>query len=71
MKIGTDPDPGSEQVHYGSGSRQNFDTDPDPSKNYTDPDPGKKGFNTIRKIFKILFKKRSHSMFCVYYLTTI
>ena len=37
-----DPDPGCEKMYYGSGSRVNFDTDPDPGKNYTDPDPAKK-----------------------------
>ena len=33
----TDPDLGSEKVHYrsGSGSRANFATDPDPGKNDT------------------------------------
>ena len=34
-----DPDPGSEKIRY--GSRTNFDTFPDPGKNYIDPDPGK------------------------------
>ena len=40
----TDPDPGCEKIHYGSGSRVNFDmdTDLDPGKNNTDPDPTKK-----------------------------
>ena len=41
----TDPFPGCEKVCYGSGSRANFKTDPDPEpgKNDTgtDPDPGK------------------------------
>ena len=27
-----DPDPGCEQIRYGTGSRANFDTDPDPAK---------------------------------------
>ena len=27
-----DPDPGLEQIRYGSGSRPNFGTDPDPGK---------------------------------------
>ena len=40
------PDPGCEKICYGSGSRSgsraNFDTDPDPGKNYTDSDPAKK-----------------------------
>ena len=42
--IDTDPDPypGCEKIRYGSGSRVNFDTDPDPGKNNTDPDPAKK-----------------------------
>ena len=38
----TDPDPGCEKIRYGSGSRVNFDTDSDPGKNNTDPDPAKK-----------------------------
>ena len=38
-----DPDPGCEKIRYGSGSRANFDTDPDPGKKDTDPDPTKKG----------------------------
>ena len=40
----TDPDPRCEKICYGSGSgsRVNFDTDPDPGKNDTDPDPAKK-----------------------------
>ena len=38
----TDPDPGCEKIRYGSGSRVNFDTDLDPGKNDTDPDPAKK-----------------------------
>ena len=37
----TDPDPCSEKNRKGSGSRLNFDTDPDPGQNVTDPDPGK------------------------------
>ena len=37
-----DPDPVCEKIRYGSGSRMNFDTDPDPGKNDTDPDPAKK-----------------------------
>ena len=39
-----DPDPGCEKIHYGSESRSraNFDTDLDPGKNDTDPDPAKK-----------------------------
>ena len=41
--VDTGPDPGSEEkIFYGSGSRTNFDTDPDPGKHDTDPDPGKK-----------------------------
>ena len=36
-------DPGCEKTRYGSGSRANFDTDPDPGNSYTDPDPAKKG----------------------------
>ena len=50
----TDPDPGCEQICYGSGSRTNFDTDLDPGKNDTDTDldPGKKGIST-RKILKM------------------
>ena len=39
----TDPDPGSEKICYGSGSRANFDTDLDSGKNDTDPEPAKKG----------------------------
>ena len=37
----TDPDldPGCEKIRYGSGSRVNFDTDPDPAKK--DQVPGK------------------------------
>ena len=38
-----DPDPGSEKICYRSGSRANFDTDPDSGKNDTDPEPAKKG----------------------------
>ena len=38
---------------YGSGSRPNFDTDPEPGINDTNPDPGKKGFST-KKIIKNL-----------------
>ena len=38
----TDSDPVCEKIRYGSGSRANFDTDPDPGKNDTDPDPAKK-----------------------------
>ena len=34
-----DPDPGCEKIRYGSGSKVNFDTDPDQGKNNTDPDP--------------------------------
>ena len=51
-----DTNPGSEKIRYGSGSRQNFDTDPDPGNNNTDPDPdpGNQGFST-RKTFKIGF----------------
>ena len=37
-----DTDPGCEKNRYGSGSRVNFYTDPDPGKNNTDPDPAKK-----------------------------
>ena len=37
-----DPDPGCEKICYRSGSRANFNTDPDPGKNDTDPDPAKK-----------------------------
>ena len=37
-----DPDPGCEKIRYGSGSRVNFDTNPDPGKNNTDPDPAKR-----------------------------
>ena len=29
----TYPDPGCEKIPYGSGSRTNFDTNPDPAKN--------------------------------------
>ena len=47
-----DTDPGDEKTRYGSGSRANFDTDPDPGKNDTNPDPGKKGLST-EKIFKM------------------
>ena len=28
-----DPDPGTEKIRYGSGSRTSFDTDPDPGRN--------------------------------------
>ena len=42
VDTGTDPDPGSEKIRYGSGSRPNVDTDPDSGKNDTDTDPGKK-----------------------------
>ena len=40
----TDTEPGCEKIHYGSGSgsRANFDTDPDPGKNDMDPIPAKK-----------------------------
>ena len=43
-RIDTDPDPGCDKICYGSGSvsRVNFDTDPNPGKNNTDPDPAKK-----------------------------
>ena len=34
----TDPDLGCEKISYGSGSRANFDTDPEPGKNDPDPD---------------------------------
>ena len=39
-----DPDPGCDEICYGSGSRTNFDTDSDldPGKHDTDPDPGKR-----------------------------
>ena len=37
-----DPDPGCEKIRHGSGSRANFDTDLNPGKNDTDPDPTKK-----------------------------
>ena len=30
-----DPDPGCEKIRYGSGSKVNFETDPDPGKNDT------------------------------------
>ena len=42
--LDTDPDPGCEKICYGSGSgsRVNFDTDPDLGKNDTYPDPAKK-----------------------------
>ena len=41
--LDTEPDPGSEKICYEFGSRSIFDTDsdPDPGKNYTDPDPVK------------------------------
>ena len=45
-------DPVSEKIRCGSGSSQNFNTNPDQGKNYTHPDPGKKGLST-RKILKI------------------
>ena len=32
------PNPEAEKIRYWSGSKPNFDTDPDPGKNYTDPD---------------------------------
>ena len=51
-----DPDPGPEKIRYGSGSRPNFNTDPDPGKNDTgtNQDPSKRGFSTgTRKIVKI------------------
>ena len=61
--VDTDPDPGSENILYGSGP--NFDTDPDPGsenilygsgQNFdTDPDPGKKEFSTRKILF--YFKK--------------
>ena len=37
----TDPDPGCAKICYrsGSGSRVNFDADPDLGKNNKDPDP--------------------------------
>ena len=40
----TDLDPGCEKIRCGSEYRTNFDTDPDPGKNYADldPDRGKK-----------------------------
>ena len=40
----TDPDAGRKKIPYGSrsGSRVNFDTDPDSGKNNTDVDPAKK-----------------------------
>ena len=38
------PDPGCEKICYESGSRVNFDTDPNPGKNYTDPDPAQKAY---------------------------
>ena len=47
------------KFRYGSGSRPNIDTDPDPGKNNTDPDkdPDKKEIST-RKILKFDLKKR-------------
>ena len=48
----THPHQVSEKIRYGSGSRPNFDTDPDPGKNDTDPDSAKKGLSTT-KILKI------------------
>ena len=41
-----DTDPGYEKICYGSGSRTNFNTDPDSGKNDTDPNPFKKGITT-------------------------
>ena len=65
---GPDPNPGSENIRDRSGSRPNFETDPD-------PDPGKidririqeKGFSTS-KIFKIRFFVNAHfpCTLCVY-----
>ena len=54
-------DPGSEKCRYGSRSKQNFDTD---------PEPGKKRFSN-RKLLKIGLKKPSYPMFCVFILLTI
>ena len=62
-----DPDSGCEKIRYGSGSRTNFDTDPDPGKNDSGPDPGTKRLST-RKILQMCSKvklKRSYFMFCV------
>ena len=66
--IDTDPDPGSEKLRYGSGSRPNFDTGPDPRKTIRirvririqakkDSERGKS--------YKFNLKKRSYPMFCV------
>ena len=44
VRLAQDPDPGCENIRYGSGSRANFYTDPDPGKNDTDPDPAKKDY---------------------------
>ena len=51
-------DPGSEKCRYGSRSKQNFDTD---------PEPGKKRFSN-RKLLKIGLKKPSYPMFFVFIL---
>ena len=67
---GPDPNPGSENIRDRSGSRPNFETDPDPDKNDTDPysDPGKKGFST-KKILRILLKNAHIPCFvCFYYI---
>ena len=53
MLIGTDPDPGCEKIRSGSGSRVNFDTDPDPGKNDTDPDPA------YQENLQTVYEKRS------------
>ena len=43
-------DPGCEKLRYGSGSRVNFDRDPDPGKNNTDPDPAKKDLLPVKSL---------------------
>ena len=67
------------KIRYGSGSRTNFDTDPDPGKKDTDPgkkdtdpDPeqGKKGLSIPGKALKCDKKNAQIPCFvCAYYLT--
>ena len=67
--IDTDPNPGCEKIHYGSGSRANFHTDPDPGKNDTDTDPAKKD-KVPGNSFKCDTKIAHIPCFCVCVYTT-
>ena len=60
----TDPDLGCEKILYGSGSRANFDADPDPGKNDTNPDPNPTKKDKVPGKSSKSDEKRSHPMFC-------